>query len=169
MTEAPAWVTIGVYGFTEPAFFEALQQAGVDAFCDIRWRRGVRGSEYAFVNSARLQRRLAELGIRYRHFRELAPAPELRRRQTQADAAAGILKRQRTVLGETFVAGYEEQNLRGFDSGAFLAQLPEETVVVALFCVERDAAACHRSLLAARLERDLGVRVKHLVPGPAAA
>jgi len=46
----PKFVTIGVYGFSADAFFEALQRAGVDSFCDIRYRRGVRGSEYAFAN-----------------------------------------------------------------------------------------------------------------------
>ncbi len=88
-------VTIGVYGFSEAAFFNALQQAGVDTFCDIRWRRGVRGSEYAFANRARLEKRLAELGIRYLHFRELAPTPALRQRQYDADKAAGTTKRKR--------------------------------------------------------------------------
>jgi hypothetical protein len=34
------FVTLGVYGFTAEAFFQALQRAGVDTFCDIRWRRG---------------------------------------------------------------------------------------------------------------------------------
>jgi uncharacterized protein (DUF488 family) len=164
--DEPRLVTIGVYGFNEAAFFDALRQAGVDTFCDIRWRRGVRGSEYAFVNSARLQRRLAELGIRYLHFRELAPSPELRRRQVEADRASGMGKRQRAALGDAFIAGYEEDNLQGFDSRAFLTQLPEAARVVVLFCVEREPAACHRSLLAARLEADLGLPVTHLTPTP---
>ena len=56
-------ITIGVYGFDEESFFQALLAAGVDVFCDIRQRRGVRGATYAFANSQRLQRRLAELGI----------------------------------------------------------------------------------------------------------
>ncbi len=60
-------VTIGVYGRSEADFFDTLQQAHVDLFCDIRARRGVRGSEYTFANSQRLQARLAELGIAYRH------------------------------------------------------------------------------------------------------
>jgi uncharacterized protein (DUF488 family) len=98
MTRVMRIVTIGVYGFSEEAFFRTLQEAGVDTFCDIRWRRGVRGREYAFANSARLQKRLAELGIRYLHFRELAPSPELRKRQTAADKAAGVEKRKRTGL-----------------------------------------------------------------------
>ncbi len=45
-------VTIGGYGFTEDAFINALKGAGVDAFVDIRQRRGMRGSKYAFLNSA---------------------------------------------------------------------------------------------------------------------
>ena len=66
-------VTIGVFGFSEEAFFHALQTAQVDTFCDIRQRRGVRGATYAFCNSKRLQTRLAELGIRYLHRKDLAP------------------------------------------------------------------------------------------------
>ena len=158
------FVTIGVYGFTEAAFFAALQRAGVDTFCDIRWRRGVRGSEYAFVNSARLQKRLAELGIRYLHFRELAPSPALRQRQVEADKLEGTTKRKRTALGEVFVQGYCAERLAAFDSAKFVELLGAGAKVVALFCVEREPAACHRSLLAARLQRDLGFEVRHLLP-----
>ena len=157
-------VTIGVYGFSELAFFSALQQAGVDTFCDIRWRRGVRGAEYAFANSARLQRRLATMGIRYRHFRQLAPSPALRRRQYESDQAAGTTKRQRAVLGESFVAGYRAEYLRLFDSRQFVGQLDADANTVALFCVEREPAACHRSLVAERLQQDLGGQVIHLLP-----
>jgi hypothetical protein len=56
-------VTIGVYGFNEETFFDALQAAGVQVFCDIRWRRGVHGAEYAFVNHKRLVTHLESLGI----------------------------------------------------------------------------------------------------------
>ena len=34
----------------------------------------------------------------------------------------------------------------------------------ALFCVERDAAACHRSLVAQRFAEEFGVPVTHLLP-----
>jgi uncharacterized protein (DUF488 family) len=167
MTDATAstkFVTVGVYGFSEAAFFEALQRARVDTFCDIRWRRGVRGSEYAFANSARLQKRLAELGIRYRHFRELAPSPALRQRQDEADKAEGTTKRKRTTLGNAFVSGYHDECLSAFDSRAFVEQLGTEARVVALFCVEREPAACHRSLLAAQLQQEIGLEVAHLLP-----
>jgi uncharacterized protein (DUF488 family) len=158
-------VTIGAYGFSEEAFFEKLRTAGVDTFCDIRWRRGVRGREYAFANRGRLEKRLTELGIRYLHFRELAPSPELRKRQADADKSAGVQKRKRAALGEAFIAGYREA-MSGFDSRKFLEALGQPTRVAALFCVERDPAACHRSLLTERLQNDLGpeVEIVHLTP-----
>ena len=158
------FVTLGVYGFSADAFFAALQRAGVDTFCDIRWRRGVRGREYAFANGGRLQKRLAELGLRYLHFRELAPTPALRQRQWAADKAEGTTKRKRAALGEVFVTGYREERLAGFDSRKFVEQLGPGARVVALFCVEREPAACHRSLLAAQLQQDLGIEVAHLRP-----
>ena len=159
-------VTIGAYGFSAEAFFTALQQAGVDTLCDIRWRRGVRGAEYAFVNSARLQKRLAQLGIRYLHFREIAPTPALRQRQFEADKAEGIAKRKRTTLTQAFIAGYRREQLAEFDCWKFVQELGAEARTVALFCVEREPAACHRSLLAERLQQDLGIEVTHLRPPP---
>jgi uncharacterized protein (DUF488 family) len=160
------FITIGVYGFSEAAFFGALEQAGVDTFCDIRWRRGVRGAQYAFANRARLQKRLTELGIRYLHFRELAPAPALRLRQAEVDKAQGTTKRKRSALGEVFIAGYREERLSTFDGRQFVGQLGTEARTVALFCVEREPAACHRSLLAERLQQDMGAQceVVHLTP-----
>lgn len=157
-------VTIGVYGFTEEVFYRTLAEAGVDTFCDLRWRRGVRGAEYAFANSARLQRRLGAMGIRYRHVRELAPSPALRQRQYEADEATGTTKRQRTALSEGFIAGYREACLRAFDSQQFVAQLGPDAKTVALFCVEREPTACHRSLVAERLHQDLGGQLLHLRP-----
>jgi hypothetical protein len=158
------FITIGVYGWDEAGFFGALQQAGVDTFCDIRWRRGVRGREYAFANSARLQRRLAALAIRYVHVRELAPKPMLRQLQAQADQAQGVAKRQRTTLGQVFIESYRKENLARFDSRKFIEQLGAEARTVALFCVEREPAACHRSLLAERLREELGLEIRHWLP-----
>src|SRR3954447_3623108 len=135
-------VTIGVFGFTEAGYFAALQQAGVDTFCDVRSRRAVRGSEYKFVNSKRLQNRLKEMGIRYLHFRELAPSAELRQRQKAADKEARVARRKRAVLSETFVEGYKHECLAHFDSAKFIGSLAPGARVVALFCVEREPAAC---------------------------
>jgi hypothetical protein len=161
---APEVVTIGVYGWDEDGFFTALRRAEVDLFCDLRARRGVRGAAYAFANSERLQARLAELGIRYLHCTELAPSAETRSVQYAADRAARTAKRQRTAVSPAFVEIYRRERLEAFDSAAFVAGLEPDVHIIALFCVEREPAACHRSLVAARLAADLGVGVTHLLP-----
>ncbi len=114
------------------------------------------------MNGARLQRRLAELGIRYLHFRELAPTPDLRQKQYEADKAERIGKRKRTHLSEGFIQAYRQEHLAGFDAQKFLERLGPQAKTVALFCVEREPAACHRSLLAEWLEQDLGIKAVHL-------
>lgn len=160
----PKIVTIGVYGFDRDSFFQALLNARVDTFCDIRMRRGMRGSTYAFVNSTSLQRQLNELGIRYMHIKDLAPNQRIRDRQKQEDKRLGIAKRARTELGQTFIQDYEEECLSHFNSGEFLNRLGQDTRVIGLFCVERKPGACHRSLAAQRLAQDLGLQVEHILP-----
>ena len=157
-------VTIGAIGYTAESFFQALQDANVDTFIDVRRRRAVRGHDYAFANSRRLQARLAELGIRYVHRLDLAPPPAAREQQAAADQAAGIARRQRTTLGPAFIAAYERDVLAHLDPMALRADLPPDAAVIALMCVERAPAACHRSLLADRLSEAWGVEVRHLKP-----
>lgn len=161
-------VTIGVYGFDEASFFAALQRAGVDTLCDVRRRRGVRGSEYTFANRARLEARLDALGIRYIHQLDLAPSNDLRTQQYAADAAQGVAKRQRETLSPAFAAGYRSECLEHFDSRQFAADLGEDTHVVALLCVETSPTACHRALAAERIAEDLQIAVEHLLPEPTA-
>ena len=156
--------TIGVYGSTEESFFGALESAGIRTFCDLRRRRGLRGSEYLYANSNRLQSELARRGIRYFHILDLAPSTELRARQAASDKASGTTRRKRDVLAGAFADAYREECLAEFDSAAFVAWLGPEPGPTALFCVEREPRACHRSLVAERLEQDLGIGVAHLIP-----
>ena len=160
----PKIVTIGVYGFDEDSFFDALDKAQVDTFCDIRNRRGVRGSTYAFANSLRLQARLAELGIRYLYRKDLAPTHAIRDRQAAADKATKTAKRKRTALGAAFIAAYHTECLGGFDPHSLLADLEEDAQVVALFCVEKNPEACHRSLVADKLAKELRLDVEDILP-----
>ena len=160
----PTIVTIGVYGFDEDSFFEALCNAKVDTFCDIRSRRGVRGSTYAFANSLRLQARLAELGIRYLYRKDLAPTQAVRNRQTEADKATKTAKRKRMALGEAFITAYHTECLTAFDPHSLLDELGEDAQVVALFCVEKNPEACHRSLVADKLRQELKLEVENIVP-----
>ncbi len=160
----PRILTIGVYGFSEETFFHTLQESGVDTFCDIRRRRGVRGAKYAFANSKRIQARLAELGIQYFHLLELAPTEAVRERQKAADKASGTAKRKRTKLDDSFIESYQNEVLSLFDPGSFLQELGGKSQVIALFCLERDPEACHRWLVSEKLERELNLEVEHIVP-----
>ena len=157
-------VTIGVYGFDESGFFDALCQAEVDTFCDIRSRRGLRGSTYAFANSVRLQARLSELGIRYIYRKDLGPTKTVRDKQAAADKASKTAKRKRTTLGEAFIEAYHTECLAEFEPQTLLDALESDAKVVALFCVETAPAACHRSLVADKLAKTLDVEVEDILP-----
>ena len=154
--------TIGVYGADLESFLAALRDAGIDLVLDVRQRRGVRGAEYAWANARRLEASLREAGIVYQHLPELAPTTSMREAQYEADAARGEGKRSRTVLAPVYVERYTEEVLEPADLDPLVRFIGRSTA--ALLCVERDAAACHRSLIAARLARDYGARIVNLRP-----
>lgn len=154
--------TIGVYNSTEKEYFKKLTDNHIDTFCDIRQRRGVRGSEYAFVNSNRLQSKLNELDIKYGHILELAPTTEIRELQKEADNQQGEHKRDRNKLGKIFTIAYKDKILSKFDFENFIESL--EVVGanrVVLFCVEEKHEACHRSIVSDKLQQ-LGYKIIHL-------
>ena len=155
--------TIGVYGFTAEDFLRTLRTADVRLLLDVRQRRGARGSEYAWANSKRLQAALAGAGIDYRHHPELAPTTELRQLQYAEDDRRGVGKRSRAELAPAYRERYLAEILDRADLGAVAASLPADGAG-ALFCVERDPEACHRSLVAERMAANHGVSVTHLRP-----
>ncbi|MEM7130492.1 MAG: DUF488 domain-containing protein [Chloroflexota bacterium] len=161
-TKPPKFVTIGVYGTTKESFFAALQKANVDTFCDIRQRRGVRGSLYTYANSQSLQDNLAELGIRYLHRKDLAPSKATREIQYAKDAESKTGKRNRSQLSDEYIQAYRQECLDDFNPQSLLDELPDDAKVVALFCVEKDAEACHRSLVAEKLHSEIGAEIAHL-------
>ena len=150
--------TIGVYGFTLEEFLRTLRDVDVRVVLDVRQRRGVRGPQYAWANSKRLQAALADAGIEYRHHPELAPTTELRQLQYREDDRRGVGKRSREQLAPEYVERYTREILDRADLGAVVAELPEEGAG-ALLCVERDPEACHRSLIAERIAEDYGVDI----------
>ena len=155
--------TIGVYGSTEQEFFNKLVENRIDTFCDIRQRRGVRGSEYAFVNSNRLQSKLAELGIKYEHVLDLAPTTEIRELQYQDDLKQGEKKRDRTQLGNVFSLAYRNKIMQKFNFDNFVEKLDEMGANrMVLFCVEAKPEACHRSIVADELNERYSFEVIHL-------
>jgi uncharacterized protein (DUF488 family) len=146
----PAIYTIGVFGSSEKEYFQKLIDNKIDTFCDIRQRRAVRGAEYAFVNSQRLQDKLAELGIGYIHELGLAPTDAIRNLQKKADAQQKV--------------AYRKQVLSKFDMKKFINDLAEaKAKKVVLFCVEASASACHRSLVTEKIKRLFpAVKIEHL-------
>ena len=159
----PRIATIGVYEFDANSFMRALDDAGVTKVMDIRQRRGVRGPEYAWANSRRLQARLAEARIGYEHHPELAPDTELRELQYREDDRQGVGKRSRVQLSPDYVRVYTEEILDLVPLEPFVRQLPVHGLG-ALLCVEATAQACHRSLVAQRLAERFGFEVINLEP-----
>lgn len=155
--------TVGVYGSTLEQFLDALRAADVEQVLDVRQRRGVRGPQYAWANSRRLQDVLAGTGIEYRHHRELAPTTELRHLQYAADDRLGVGKRSRVELAPEYATRYVREILGPVDLAPIVAAMPAGATA-ALLCVERDPEACHRSLIAERLADEFGLEVVHLLP-----
>jgi uncharacterized protein (DUF488 family) len=155
--------TVGVYGASGEDFIAELERAGVDLLVDVRQRRGVRGPEYAWANSKRLQAALADAGIAYEHRADLAPTTEMRQLQYAADDRAGEGKRSRTELAPEYAERYTDEILDAVDSAELAAELATHSLP-ALLCVERAPEACHRSLIAARLAARHGAEVVTLSP-----
>ncbi len=159
----PTIATIGVYEYDATTFIRALDQAGVTQVIDIRQRRGVRGSEYVWANSQRLQASLADAQIGYEHHPELAPDTELRHLQYREDDRQGVGKRSRVRLSPEYIRVYTEEILDLMPLDPLVRRLPVHGIG-ALLCVEASAQACHRSLVARRLAEQYGFEVVDLEP-----
>jgi uncharacterized protein (DUF488 family) len=159
----PKVATIGVYGWAPDAWLDALRAAEVRLVIDVRQRRGVRGSEYAWANAQRLEAALADAGVSYEHRKELAPTTELRQLQYREDDRVGVGKRSRFDLAPEYVERYDREILGQVDLRPIVEALPSDGSS-AFMCVERDPEACHRSLVASRLASEFGLTVTHLKP-----
>ena len=155
--------TVGVYEFDAASFIQRLDEAGVTKLLDIRQRRGVRGSQYAWANANRLQALLRSARIAYEHHPELAPDTELRHVQYREDDRERVGKRSRVRLAPEYVRRYTEEILDLVPLDPLVRQLPVHGIG-ALFCVETSAQACHRSLVAGRLAKLYGFEVVNLEP-----
>ncbi|SCF09386.1 Protein of unknown function, DUF488 [Micromonospora matsumotoense] len=111
-------VTIGAYDFDVEPFLQRLRDADVRLLFDVRQRRGVRGPDYAWANSRRLQASLAGAGTAYEHHRELAPTTERRHLQYAEDDRQGVGKRSRRELAAEYIRRYTAEDLRGDAGGS---------------------------------------------------
>jgi uncharacterized protein (DUF488 family) len=155
--------TIGVYDWTFEEWLCALRGARATQVLDVRQRRGVRGSRYVWANAVRLQAALTEAGIEYRHRKELAPTTELRELQYREDDRRGVRKRSRVELAAGFRHRYLREILGRVALRPIVEAMPVDGAAV-LMCVEADPQACHRWLVAERLQAEFGLPVEHLRP-----
>jgi len=155
--------TIGVYGSTQEQYFTKLTDAKIDLFCDIRQRRGVRGKKYSFVNSKRLQQSLNDLDIKYMHIKDLAPTKEIRDKQKYDDLETKTLKRDRDTLGNKFIFEYKKCIIDSFCFDDLMQYFKDKDYQnIVFFCVEEKAKACHRSLVASKIEQFYQQEIKDL-------
>ena len=155
--------TIGVYGSSEKEFFDKLKESQIDLFCDIRQRRGVRGRQYAFVNSNYLQKKLTEQGIEYLYEKRFAPTKEIREMQWIEDKEVRQTKKTRESLGHVFCCEYERLILDKESTDDLLITFKNKNATnIVLFCLESHPEACHRSLLAQRLHDKYNLEIIHL-------
>ena len=153
MTALEQIANIGVYGWTPETFIEALQSVGVDVLVDIRARRGMRGSEYAFANHKRLRNALDSAEIEYLHLRELAPTAEARAVQSRVDHENSTGKRDRRELSQAFRSAYQTQVLANISMAELIDTIARAGTKPVLLCVERNATACHRSMVSEAIVR----------------
>jgi uncharacterized protein (DUF488 family) len=154
--------TLGIYNSDEEKFFGKLTANGIDVFCDIRQRRGVRGAKYAFVNSKKLQASLNHMGIYYMHVAELAPPADIRWIQKQANLKEKKLKREQVNLVKEFVFAYKNRILKHFDFPRFLNELEKSgSEKIVFFCVEEHPEGCHRLLVTNEIHLS-GYKITHL-------
>ena len=125
----------------------------------------MRGPQYSWANSRRLQALLADAGIGYRHHRELAPTTELRHLQYREDDRTGWASARESCWHPNTSGATSPRSSIGLRCESLVDELPAHGVG-ALFCVECAAAACHRSLIAERLAERYGLTVDHLMPEP---
>ena len=154
--------TIGVYGFAELEFFQALKEHHINVFIDIRLRRGMRGKKYAFVNSVYLQDTLEHLEMRYVYAKNLAPSPNIRALQKEEDLKNHTTKQKREELSEPFVQAYKTTCLEHLDASQFLHAFDPQANLL-LFCVESRPEGCHRSLVAEKLSGVPEVTIHHIL------
>lgn len=128
--------TIGYEGTDIERFITTLMSAGVAVLADVR---AVTVSRKRGFSKNGLRERLAEVGIRYIHFRELGdPKPG------REAARAGRYDAFRTIYGAHLATSEAQQDL------AALAHIVADQPTC-LMCFERDPRTCHRTIVAQSL------------------
>jgi uncharacterized protein (DUF488 family) len=144
---APAIYTIGYAGHTIDSFLSRLLEEELAGVVDVR--REPSSRVYGF-QSGTLARYLGCLGLDYVSRRALGIPSRERRGPADGGQRAALLSRYRQR-----VSGEDRQTVA--ELAALIARRP-----LALVCVERDPADCHRGVLAEVLGEQTGLGMSHL-------
>ncbi|GAA5513750.1 hypothetical protein Dcar01_02495 [Deinococcus carri] len=129
-------LTLGYEEADLDAFLATLEEHGITLLVDTRERAQSRRRGYS---KTALGQALAERGIGYRHLRALGTPPSLRKEYR--------LSHDFALLERGYHAHLATQGEALAELGALAARER-----VCLLCYEADPAACHRSLIARRLQ-----------------
>jgi uncharacterized protein (DUF488 family) len=143
--------TIGYEGAAVESFVAALKRAGVTTLLDVR---AVAMSRRRTFCKEALRQSLDAAGIVYRHLSALG---------TPTAGREAAKKGARATFEAILAAQLDSPAGRhALDEAVLLAQREQ----VALMCLERDPARCHRTIVAARIVRRTGQRVEALYADP---
>jgi len=139
-----AW-TIGYEGRTVDEFMSILQRSGIKQVVDVRERPFSRKNGFS---KGALSQELWNQTILYHHIPELGTPPTLRKKMKNGGSLERLLE------------GYTRHLGKNEPAYKLLSTLIESRAS-AILCFERDYTACHRQVLAKRLEKD-GIHITHL-------
>jgi uncharacterized protein (DUF488 family) len=139
--------TIGYEGSTVDAFLRALKDEGVDLVLDIRAAPVSRKKGFS---KNQLAAHLADAGIGYRHLRGLG-TPKRGRDAARGGDLESFERIFRNHMGEPEAL---------LDLGEAIALA--ERQLVCLLCLERDPEHCHRLIVANRMVKETGQKLRHL-------
>ena len=143
--------TIGYEHATVAGFQDALREAKVDLLVDVR---AVASSRRPGFAKTALAANSNAVGAEYLHLRALGTPADGR-----AEARAGRPEEMKKIFRAQLATDEAQEQL------AEVADLVNQGRRVALLCLEADAQACHRSIVAAEVARLTGAKVVNLVAG----
>jgi uncharacterized protein (DUF488 family) len=143
--------TIGYEHATVAGFQDALREAKIDLLVDVR---AVASSRRPGFAKTALAANSNAVGAEYLHLRALGTPADGR-----AEARAGRPEEMKKIFRAQLATDEAQEQL------AEVADLVNQGRRVALLCLEADAQACHRSIVAAEVARLTGAKVVNLVAG----
>jgi len=143
--------TIGYEHATVAGFQDALREAKIDLLVDVR---AVASSRRPGFAKTALAANSNAVGAEYLHLRALGTPADGR-----AEARAGRPEEMKKIFRAQLATDEAQEQL------VKVADLVNQGRRVALLCLEADAQACHRSIVAAEVARLTGAKVVNLVAG----